>query len=199
MSSGRSAEAGVLLRLQCVHTPAGGPGLQPRYDDVEVFILGWRERNTGPVPTQGACRGRGSEAPRARTGDHAEAGRPALSQRHLFGARVWDRHPPAAASAGGNHSCPNKKIRWLSEDACRPARGHQRSAFSRHEEGCCREWILSLLSAPRGQLPRLDNTVKLQFRDHIVLTLGPGQDPSDETGEKMVYSLIPGRTGERHT
>lgn len=35
--------------------------------------------------------------------------------------------------------------------------------------------------------------------DHIVLTVGPGQDPSDETGEKMVYSIIPERTGERHT
>ena len=41
------------------------------------------------------------------------------------------------------------------------------------------------LSTPGGQLPRLDNTVRLQFRDHIVLTVGPGQDPSDETGEKM--------------
>lgn len=45
----------------------------------------------------------------------------------------------------------------------------------------------------------LDNTVRLQFRDHIVLTVGPNQDPSDETGEKMVYSIIPERIGGRHT
>ena len=77
---------------------------------------------------------------------------------HYFGARVWgfdttkaDGHPPAAAPAGGNHSCCNKKIKWLSEDACRPTRGHQRSAFSRHEEGCCREWILSLLYGRWGR------------------------------------------------
>ncbi|XP_024896558.1 ribosomal oxygenase 2 isoform X1 [Pteropus alecto] len=38
-----------------------------------------------------------------------------------------------------------------------------------------------------GQLPRLDSTVRLQFKDHIVLTLGPDQDRSDETQEKMVY------------
>ncbi|XP_057552362.1 ribosomal oxygenase 2 isoform X4 [Hippopotamus amphibius kiboko] len=43
------------------------------------------------------------------------------------------------------------------------------------------------LSAPGGQFPRLDSTVKLQFREHIVLTLEPDQDPSDETQEKMVY------------
>lgn len=54
-------------------------------------------------------------------------------------------------------------------------------------------------STPGGQLPGLDNTVRLQFRDHIVLTVGPDQDPSDETGEKMVYSIIPEKIGERHT
>ena len=54
-------------------------------------------------------------------------------------------------------------------------------------------------STPGGQLPGLDNTVRLQFRDHIVLTVGPDQDPSDETGEKMVYSIIPERIGGRHT
>ena len=41
--------------------------------------------------------------------------------------------------------------------------------------------------------------MRLQFRDHIVLTVGPDQDPSDEPGEKMVYSIIPERIGERHT
>uniref|UniRef100_A0A9L0RQI5 Bifunctional lysine-specific demethylase and histidyl-hydroxylase n=2 Tax=Equus caballus TaxID=9796 RepID=A0A9L0RQI5_HORSE len=43
------------------------------------------------------------------------------------------------------------------------------------------------LSTPGGQLPRLDSTVRLQFKDHIVLTLGPDQDRSDETREKMIY------------
>ncbi|XP_022439314.1 ribosomal oxygenase 2 isoform X5 [Delphinapterus leucas] len=43
------------------------------------------------------------------------------------------------------------------------------------------------LSTPGGQLPGLDSTVRLQFRDHVVLTVGPDQDPSDETREKMVY------------
>ncbi|XP_066890966.1 ribosomal oxygenase 2 isoform X6 [Kogia breviceps] len=43
------------------------------------------------------------------------------------------------------------------------------------------------LSTPGGQLPGLESTVRLQFRDHVVLTVGPDQDPSDETREKMVY------------
>ncbi|XP_047650121.1 ribosomal oxygenase 2 isoform X4 [Phacochoerus africanus] len=43
------------------------------------------------------------------------------------------------------------------------------------------------LSTPDGELPRLDSTVRLQFRDYVVLTVGPDQDPSDESQEKMVY------------
>ncbi|XP_048070812.1 ribosomal oxygenase 2 isoform X3 [Ursus arctos] len=43
------------------------------------------------------------------------------------------------------------------------------------------------LSVPGGPLPRLDSTVRLQFKDHTVLTVGPDQDQSDETQEKMVY------------
>nr|XP_020735538.1 bifunctional lysine-specific demethylase and histidyl-hydroxylase MINA [Odocoileus virginianus texanus] len=43
------------------------------------------------------------------------------------------------------------------------------------------------LTAPGGQFPGLNSTVRLQFRDHAVLTVGPDQDPSDETREKMVY------------
>jgi len=43
------------------------------------------------------------------------------------------------------------------------------------------------LSTPGGRLPRLDSTVRLQFKDHTVLTVGPDQDQSDETQEKMVY------------
>ncbi|XP_039077932.1 ribosomal oxygenase 2 isoform X4 [Hyaena hyaena] len=45
----------------------------------------------------------------------------------------------------------------------------------------------SELSTPGGQLPRLDSTVRLQFKDHIVLTVGLDQDQSDETQEKMIY------------
>nr|XP_012622438.1 bifunctional lysine-specific demethylase and histidyl-hydroxylase MINA isoform X3 [Microcebus murinus] len=43
------------------------------------------------------------------------------------------------------------------------------------------------LSTPGGKLPRLDSIVKLQFKDHIILTVGPDQNPSDEAQEKMVY------------
>ncbi|XP_017655758.1 ribosomal oxygenase 2 isoform X2 [Nannospalax galili] len=43
------------------------------------------------------------------------------------------------------------------------------------------------LLAPGGKLPRLDSTVRLQFKDHIVLTVGPDQDQSDEAQQKMVY------------
>ncbi|XP_016055168.1 PREDICTED: bifunctional lysine-specific demethylase and histidyl-hydroxylase MINA isoform X2 [Miniopterus natalensis] len=43
------------------------------------------------------------------------------------------------------------------------------------------------LLTPGGQLPRLDSVVRLQFRDHIVLTVMPDQGASDETQEKMVY------------
>ncbi|XP_012329574.2 ribosomal oxygenase 2 isoform X2 [Aotus nancymaae] len=43
------------------------------------------------------------------------------------------------------------------------------------------------LSAPGGKFPRLDSVVRLQFKDHIVLTVLPDQDQSDEAQEKMVY------------
>ncbi|XP_006899150.1 PREDICTED: bifunctional lysine-specific demethylase and histidyl-hydroxylase MINA-like, partial [Elephantulus edwardii] len=43
------------------------------------------------------------------------------------------------------------------------------------------------LSTPGGSLPRLDSTVRLQFKEHMVLTVGPDQDQSDEAQEKMVY------------
>ncbi|KAI5774120.1 RIOX2 [Gulo gulo luscus] len=43
------------------------------------------------------------------------------------------------------------------------------------------------LSTPGGQLPKLDSTVRLQFKDHAILTVGPDQDQSDETQKKMVY------------
>ncbi|XP_030875458.1 ribosomal oxygenase 2 [Leptonychotes weddellii] len=43
------------------------------------------------------------------------------------------------------------------------------------------------LSTPGGRLPSLDSTVRLQFKDHTILTVGPDQDQSDETQEKMVY------------
>ncbi|XP_008059564.1 ribosomal oxygenase 2 [Carlito syrichta] len=43
------------------------------------------------------------------------------------------------------------------------------------------------LSSPGGELPRLDSIVRLQFKDHIVLTVGPDQDRSDEAREKMIY------------
>ncbi|XP_062950468.1 ribosomal oxygenase 2 isoform X2 [Cynocephalus volans] len=43
------------------------------------------------------------------------------------------------------------------------------------------------LSTPGGKLPRLDSIVRLQFKDHIVLTVGLDQDRTDEMQEKMVY------------
>lgn len=60
------------------------------------------------------------------------------------------------ASAGGcsrrwKPQLLQQKIRWFSEDTCRPSRGHQRTAFSRHEEGCYHEWILPLLYVKFGR------------------------------------------------
>ncbi|XP_058517765.1 ribosomal oxygenase 2 isoform X3 [Ochotona princeps] len=43
------------------------------------------------------------------------------------------------------------------------------------------------LTTPGGELPRLNSTVTLQFKDHIILTVGPDQDRSDEAQEKMIY------------
>lgn len=43
------------------------------------------------------------------------------------------------------------------------------------------------LTTPGGELPRLNSTVMLQFKDHIILTVGPDQDRSDEAQEKMIY------------
>ncbi|XP_062062743.1 ribosomal oxygenase 2 isoform X5 [Lepus europaeus] len=49
-----------------------------------------------------------------------------------------------------------------------------------------------------GELPRLDSTVRLQFRDHIILTVGPDQDQSDEAQEKMIY-IYHSLKNKRHT
>ncbi|KAF6121463.1 ribosomal oxygenase 2 [Phyllostomus discolor] len=43
------------------------------------------------------------------------------------------------------------------------------------------------LATPGGQLPGLDSVVKLQFKDHTVLTVKPEQDGSDEAQENMVF------------
>ncbi|XP_024413974.2 ribosomal oxygenase 2 isoform X3 [Desmodus rotundus] len=43
------------------------------------------------------------------------------------------------------------------------------------------------LSTPGGQLPRLDSVVTLRFKDHVVLTVKPDQDGSDDAQESMVY------------
>ncbi|XP_052015135.1 ribosomal oxygenase 2 isoform X3 [Apodemus sylvaticus] len=40
---------------------------------------------------------------------------------------------------------------------------------------------------PGEKLPMLDNMIRLQFKDHIVLTVGPDQNQSDEAQQKMVY------------
>nr|KAF6478414.1 ribosomal oxygenase 2 [Molossus molossus] len=49
-----------------------------------------------------------------------------------------------------------------------------------------------------GQLPRLDSIVRLQFKDHIVLTVMPDRGGSDETQEKMVY-IYHSLKNRRHT
>ncbi|XP_012932540.1 ribosomal oxygenase 2 isoform X6 [Heterocephalus glaber] len=54
------------------------------------------------------------------------------------------------------------------------------------------------LSTPGGVLPRLHSTVRLQFRDHIILTVGPDQNRSDEAQEKMVY-IYHSLKNRRHT
>ncbi|GAB1300356.1 Ribosomal oxygenase 2 [Apodemus speciosus] len=40
---------------------------------------------------------------------------------------------------------------------------------------------------PGEKLPTLDNMIRLQFKDHVVLTVGPDQNQSDEAQQKMVY------------
>ncbi|XP_075398548.1 ribosomal oxygenase 2 [Tenrec ecaudatus] len=43
------------------------------------------------------------------------------------------------------------------------------------------------LSTPGGKWPQLDSRVSLRFKEHMVLTVGPDLEQSDETPEKMVY------------
>ncbi|XP_036603721.1 ribosomal oxygenase 2 isoform X1 [Trichosurus vulpecula] len=45
----------------------------------------------------------------------------------------------------------------------------------------------SNLSTPGGKFPRLNSRVRLQFKDHIVMTVEADKDASDETQEQMVY------------
>ncbi|XP_060028084.1 ribosomal oxygenase 2 isoform X3 [Erinaceus europaeus] len=43
------------------------------------------------------------------------------------------------------------------------------------------------LSMPGKESPKLDSIVRLQFKDYVVITVGPDQDRSDEAQEKMIY------------
>ncbi|OWK15006.1 hypothetical protein Celaphus_00000460, partial [Cervus elaphus hippelaphus] len=75
------AEAGVLLRLQCVHNPPRGVrACRPTTMTSRFSSLARGKETPAPVPTHGARRGPGSEAPRARTGVQAEAGRGTIQQ-----------------------------------------------------------------------------------------------------------------------
>ncbi|OXB59853.1 hypothetical protein ASZ78_009309 [Callipepla squamata] len=40
---------------------------------------------------------------------------------------------------------------------------------------------------PGGKLPKLDSKIRLQFRDHAVITVEPDQDNSDDVRKEMVY------------
>ncbi|XP_036059379.1 ribosomal oxygenase 2 isoform X1 [Onychomys torridus] len=40
---------------------------------------------------------------------------------------------------------------------------------------------------PGDKFPTFDSKIRLQFRDHVVLTVGPDQNQSDEAQQKMVY------------
>ncbi|XP_066475409.1 ribosomal oxygenase 2 isoform X2 [Tiliqua scincoides] len=41
--------------------------------------------------------------------------------------------------------------------------------------------------APDGTLPKVDSTIRLQFRNYTVITVEPEQDPLDDTIKQMVY------------
>ncbi|XP_075765129.1 ribosomal oxygenase 2 isoform X2 [Pelodiscus sinensis] len=41
--------------------------------------------------------------------------------------------------------------------------------------------------APGGQLPKLDSTIRLRFKDHVVMTVEPDREKSDELRKEMVY------------
>ncbi|XP_064008304.1 ribosomal oxygenase 2 isoform X3 [Pogoniulus pusillus] len=40
---------------------------------------------------------------------------------------------------------------------------------------------------PGGKLPKIDSQIRLQFRDHAIITVEPDQETSDETRRDMVY------------
>lgn len=40
---------------------------------------------------------------------------------------------------------------------------------------------------PGGKLPKIDSKIRLQFRDHAIITVEPDQDNSDEIRREMVY------------
>ncbi|XP_050004665.1 ribosomal oxygenase 2 isoform X1 [Alexandromys fortis] len=43
------------------------------------------------------------------------------------------------------------------------------------------------LLEPAEKFPTLDSTIRLQFRDHVVLTVGPDENQSDEAPQMMAY------------
>ncbi|XP_015268517.1 PREDICTED: bifunctional lysine-specific demethylase and histidyl-hydroxylase MINA [Gekko japonicus] len=40
---------------------------------------------------------------------------------------------------------------------------------------------------PGGKIPRVDSTIRLQFKEYTVITVEPDQDPSDDTHKEMIY------------
>ncbi|KAB0370464.1 hypothetical protein FD755_018426, partial [Muntiacus reevesi] len=159
----------VQQKLECYFgsdvytTPAGGPGLPPHYDDIEDRV-------------------------------HAEAGRGTVQQAGT---------PEGLAHSTSWGDFLLDTILGLVFGALIPQRqtGTRRRLLPQVEITDQLEGIKELPSAdmrkdvamngfsPYGRIPRLDNTVRLQFRDHIVLTVGPGRDPSDEAGEKMTHMM----------
>ncbi|XP_054829688.1 ribosomal oxygenase 2 [Eublepharis macularius] len=41
--------------------------------------------------------------------------------------------------------------------------------------------------APGGKLPKVDSTIRLQFKDYTVITVEPDQDPLDDAHKEMIY------------
>ncbi|XP_029814747.1 ribosomal oxygenase 2-like isoform X1 [Manacus vitellinus] len=41
--------------------------------------------------------------------------------------------------------------------------------------------------APRGKLPKIDSKIRLQFRDHTLISVEPDQENADEIRREMVY------------
>uniref|UniRef100_A0A8C0TIX9 Bifunctional lysine-specific demethylase and histidyl-hydroxylase n=1 Tax=Canis lupus familiaris TaxID=9615 RepID=A0A8C0TIX9_CANLF len=203
---------GSLVGSNVYITPAGSQGLPPHYDDVEVFILQlegqkhWRLYHpTVPLAREYSVEaeeriGRPAYEFTLKPGDVLYFPRGTVHQADVPPGLAHSTHVTISTYQNSSWGdCLLDTVSGLVFDAVKEdvalRAGIPRqlllqvegTAAARRRLPPYHEGDGAELSTPGGRVPRLDSTVRLQFKDYSVLTVGPDQNQSDETQETMVY------------